>query len=723
MDSKSMVPSSQVSEAPAHTQLPAAGPVSQPDKSRTQPRSQNTHSGVNGTQNSSGNDSTHSYMPNPITMPPHNATSAQSPQPQVTRPPQPSQSPTIGTKPKDHRQTESITPTLPSPKQKHASMPEFDDDFAKLSHLVSHVGPPAVRKVVRDHWEKTLLGSEFHHAFLLNAAIHHANGSIIRRAIKNFGGRMVRESKTEIVSHFSPQDLDHVADDILGKCSDSFLDKALEKRLKTIDARSLINALARAERLGYESSDVLEEQEQEHELLPPPPAPAYGSPAHHGPPPQVHRGPTAQAQPTTHPNWPAHQSQQPSQAPQAPPAPPAQALQCPMCWRTFQHSAPYEYHVQKQICAKEAPGPLGFPFRCEQCGAGFITKVGQQYHLSNLVCGNHRTASATPKAAPGPAPASPIVLSSGTSTLPQARPSSTPSHSYPSGQNLPASQSMTTPVRFKSQAQASPSSDDPYAHLLPGKKEELMADLKDIEMAYAPRFAEAEAIPDPATRKLRIDSLQNSFSTKQSITRKKYGVKLRQRRTRAEIEEERARMGTLKKQHSPTSYAPSGQETPSLKRMRMDPSYTHSASQPVPSLSTPEPPTKAPVLPMASMASMDRISVSDMNSTGLGGSSATAATADPTLSMRTADVNNATSSNGLSSLQRKGFRVSSHLGRPNLGGSPSRGSGHASPSDGQRSGSATAPLVVDDDSSESDDTDSDVGIPASMPPGKTGSGI
>lgn len=46
----------------------------------------------------------------------------------------------------------------------------------------------------------------------------------------------------------------------MSKLSPQFLDRALARRLETIDARNLVNALARAERLGYDVSDIVVER-------------------------------------------------------------------------------------------------------------------------------------------------------------------------------------------------------------------------------------------------------------------------------------------------------------------------------------------------------------------------------------------------------------------------------------------------------------------------------
>lgn len=164
----------------------------------------------------------------------------------------------------------------------------------------------------------------------MNAIIHHASGVIMRRAIRDFGQKMVVEAKHEITAHLGPQDLDDMAPAILEKCSDQFLDRMLEHRLGTIDARSLINALARAERLGYTNSDVLDDR---HERVVPTaqmnsPEVGYIS--------SVTTSSQSQPPPTV-----PTQASLPFQSTQN--APPATDLKCRLCWRQFQHTKAYEY--------------------------------------------------------------------------------------------------------------------------------------------------------------------------------------------------------------------------------------------------------------------------------------------------------------------------------------------------------------------------------------------
>ncbi|KAK7752695.1 hypothetical protein SLS62_005247 [Diatrype stigma] len=249
---------------------------------------------------------------------------------------------------------------------------------------------------------------------------------------------------------------------------------------------------------------------------------------------------------------------------------------------------------------------------------------------------------------------------------------------------------------------------DPYGHLKEETLARLNEDLRQAELSFAPRFEEAESIKDPVEKKNKVDNLQNSFSTKQSLIRKKYGVRLRQRRTKAEITGERHRLGL--KHGSPSDVE--GRSYTSYKRQRTSQGPysvgSHIASSPSSLTGTPS----------------KHLAVSAMNS-GLGGSSATAATTDPTRPSSSLQqspavrplIEHVPPQNSLSSYQRKGYRVSSHVPRPSQP-SPTSATATQSPPD-QRHGSASAPVVLDDDDDNSSDSDSDSDeeIPASLPSG------
>lgn len=58
---------------------------------------------------------------------------------------------------------------FPSPLGDHSRVnPKFIDDIARLTFAVQQSLPEAVRRVVRDNWQKCLLGSDFHQVFIVS---------------------------------------------------------------------------------------------------------------------------------------------------------------------------------------------------------------------------------------------------------------------------------------------------------------------------------------------------------------------------------------------------------------------------------------------------------------------------------------------------------------------------------------------------------------------------
>lgn len=159
----------------------------------------------------------------------------------------------------------------------------------------------------------------------LNASIHHAPPAITKRAVRDFGAKMVAESKRDLMAHFTAEALDEVADIIISNASDAFLDKCLEKRLLTIEAKPLVNALAKAERLGYEPGDVIHDDQHER-AIPNEAYPGAGA-GPHGPP-----------------------AQQPQPPPPASSQPQRNPLQCMKCFRTFVHLPAFDYVGQVVPC-------------------------------------------------------------------------------------------------------------------------------------------------------------------------------------------------------------------------------------------------------------------------------------------------------------------------------------------------------------------------------------
>lgn len=89
-------------------------------------------------------------------------------------------------------------------------------------------------------------------------------------------------------------------------------------------------------------------------------------------------------------------------------------------------------------------------------------------------------------------------------------------------------------------APGSPSS-DPYAALNPTQRQMLQKEIQDAEDKFADRMKEAMMLPS-AERDVKLANLKNGLNNKQSMIRKKYGIRLRGRRTRADMQAERERM-------------------------------------------------------------------------------------------------------------------------------------------------------------------------------------
>lgn len=84
---------------------------------------------------------------------------------------------------------------------------------------------------------------------------------MLDQAVQDFGGKFASRTKHKWVEQLNTEDVDDLADALFQKGSDRFLDRALARRFETISGRALVNALARAERLGYDTRDIVEEKD------------------------------------------------------------------------------------------------------------------------------------------------------------------------------------------------------------------------------------------------------------------------------------------------------------------------------------------------------------------------------------------------------------------------------------------------------------------------------
>lgn len=82
---------------------------------------------------------------------------------------------------------------------------------------------------------------------------------------------------------------------------------------------------------------------------------------------------------------------------------------------------------------------------------------------------------------------------------------------------------------------------DPYAALTNEQKAALEGEMRDAEDFYGAQMRRAMKLPEPE-RTRELAGIKNRYNTKQSTTRKKYGIRLRERRTKMELRAEHERV-------------------------------------------------------------------------------------------------------------------------------------------------------------------------------------
>lgn len=412
--------------------------------------------------------------------------------------------------------------------------------YAALWELVRKTDPSVVRQVVRENWQKCLTGSDYHSTFVLNATITCSPPAVLGRTLFDTGNKIIKTSGREIAKHFRTEDLDQVADIFGPKLSVHFQDRVMAARLETIGAQDLINALSRAERLGYHINDIVQKQPGPggETVIPSmsavPPVPPHNSRGGAPPPamaPYQVQGPPQQPQPhgsqmnsMSHPAA-QHSSQTPKRSA---PALPTWAKQCRMCKRPCSSEEALSYHLKKAKCQTSNPHPIPVDGdTCVHCGCHFESPGGLSYHSKSDVCGKHSdekkaqmiailqyTAWGQPASSHGATP-----------------PAMTPGH---------VANTVYTPV-WKQRAAGpsstpSPSGNDPYAKLSAADRVKFDAEMRGVDEYYGNLMREASAKLPAGQREEELAKLKNRYNTKQSNTRKKYGIRLRERRANTDVD-------------------------------------------------------------------------------------------------------------------------------------------------------------------------------------------
>lgn len=492
---------------------------------------------------------------------------------------------------------------------------------------------------------------------------------------------MVKVSKEHIVRHLSAEDFDEVADLMLAKVSPGFLDKALARRFETIPARQLVNTLARAERLGYDAQDIVNEEHvmpSLHSLvvpsLPLKPVPSQATPSQ----PMARQNVTLQpgskepvatqlAAPQGAVGAPTFTSSKPK---------PGGIVYCVCGWpcsstkaqeyvskplsRTVL-SADTPQHWKKSACHKiEETDKVGKDL-CPHCGCRFISGNGLAYHQKVNVCGAYTEEQAR-------------KMMTAISAFRKEKQGQSAASQAPSQDSPAWRQHQTPPTQGTPKPGWTTPSGDPYSKLTPDQRRDFEKDMNEAEEYYGGLMRQAMELPEPEQGK-QLASLKNRYNTKQSVTRKKYGIRLRERRSKAQLDAQRSRLfGT-----------PDG---PSLSGRDDDPPASKKARTGEEGQST----VTAQVNSSQGDTPRKRIPVAEIG--GLSGSSATAELNDPTAV--------STQLHQTQQPSHAGGQAPSHV-HPPLPGMP------------VASGTRDEPMSIEDISSDSDTDSDDDDIPASLP--------
>lgn len=181
---------------------------------------------------------------------------------------------------------------------------------------------------------------------------------------------------------------------------------------------------------------------------------------------------------------------------------------------------------------------------------------------------------------------------------------------HPQPQGAPQPQSTPQP-------RSTSKDDNAYAHLNPDALKRFKTEVQQAEEKYGKLMREALLMSEPERSK-EMAKWKNCYNTKQSMTRKKYGIRLREKRTQDEIDAERRR---LLGDNGPEKWL---EMERSAKRPRTDGGPSSKNASPLPSSSsTPQ--------PSQSLTPRKRVALADMG--GLSGSVGSAETTDPTTLM------------------------------------------------------------------------------------------
>lgn len=143
---------------------------------------------------------------------------------------------------------------------------QAQSEIEKLKLVLSQTTTKVAQKILREKWREFIFAynDEDHISFLLRAILKNVETSILNKVFRDeslYKSRMFdfMSVKEQMVVRVL-QNVNY--EQLISLVPDDVLNKVLAERIKYVPARDLINWLASADRLGYKSDDILNDEDE-----------------------------------------------------------------------------------------------------------------------------------------------------------------------------------------------------------------------------------------------------------------------------------------------------------------------------------------------------------------------------------------------------------------------------------------------------------------------------
>jgi hypothetical protein len=208
---------------------------------------------------------------------------------------------------------------------------------------------------------------------------------------------------------------------------------------------------------------------------------------------------------------------------------------------------------------------------CVHCGTEFNSAGGLPYHVKSQVCGTYSDSHVN-AIMPTLAEFYRKLASAPVSSVRNKNSADSTQTSHGNSGVIKSKSSPPLPSTPTDKTQ------DPYAHLSSERKKELKSALAMAEAHYGGLMRQAQGLNQPQKAE-EMAKLKNSLNTKLSTTRKKFGVRLRERRTKSEVDADHKRItadeavgveGEPARLQRPSTSEPAAVPEPAAKKKRLN---------------------------------------------------------------------------------------------------------------------------------------------------------